>query len=126
MGNKVFLNKKFSNYLGEQRALLDIVVRYEASIPPSPSATPIPPTPTATPVPVTPSPTPTASSIPATPTPTETSVLPTPSPTGTPTSTPQVTTTPTPSPSPVVQNYLLFENGDIVETEQGDLLEPNL
>lgn len=100
MGNKVFLNKKFSNYLGEQRALLDIVVRYEDSIPPTPTATAVPSTPT---------PTPTASSIPPTQTPT-----------------PQVTSTPTPSASPIVQDFLLFESGDIIETEQGDLLEPNL
>lgn len=125
MGNKVFLNKKFSNYLGEQRALLDIVVRYEAAIPPSPSATPIPatptPTPSVTPIPVTPSQTATPTSSPIPPTPsvsaTQTS---TPQPTGTPTN------TPTPSSSPAVSEYLLFENGDIVETEQGDLLEPNL
>jgi hypothetical protein len=58
-----------------------------------------------------------------TPTPSVTpSVTPTttPPPTGTPTS------TPTPTASSAVSNYLLYENGDIIETEQGDLLEPNL
>ena len=118
MGNRVFLNKKFSNYLGEQRALLDIIVRYESVIPPSPTS--VTPTPT---------PTPSASPIPPTPTQTPTTTLTlTASPTQTATATPQPTATPTntPSPSPVVQNYLLFENDDIIETEQGDLLEPNL
>jgi hypothetical protein len=53
-------------------------------------------------------------------------VTPTPTPSNTPSSTPQPTGTPTPTPSPAVSNYLLYENGDIIETEQGDLLEPNL
>jgi hypothetical protein len=54
MGNRVFLNKKFSNYLGEQRALNDIVVRYESDISPSPTPTQtgtLTPTPTRTPQP---------------------------------------------------------------------------
>lgn len=96
--SKVFLNKKFSDYLGQERALLDIIVRYV------PDGSPTPP--------VTPSPTPTPSVTPP--------VSPSPTPTTTPTN------TPTPSPSPAVADYLLYENGDIIETEQGDLLEPNL
>ena len=63
---KVFLNKQFSSYLGENRAILDTVERYVTDIQPTPtpSATPSPtatPTPSATPSPTatpTPSPTP--------------------------------------------------------------------
>jgi hypothetical protein len=47
-------------------------------------------------------------------------------PTITPSITPSVTPTLTPSSTPVPQDYLLYESGDIIETEQGDLLEPNL
>jgi hypothetical protein len=54
---KVFLNKQFSNYLGENRAILDTVERYVTDIQPTPtpSATPSPtatPAPTPTPLPV--------------------------------------------------------------------------
>jgi hypothetical protein len=56
--------------------------------------------------------------------------LPNPTPSATATSTPPPTgtptNTPTPSSSPILANYLLFENSDIIETEQGDLLEPDL
>ena len=57
--SKVFYRKKFSDYLGEQRAIDDIVQVYE-------------PNPSPTPVPVTPTPTPTKTSTP-TPTPSVTS-----------------------------------------------------
>jgi hypothetical protein len=66
---QVFYRKKFSYYLGEQRALDDIVVRYESVVPPTPTGTPnVTPTPTRTP-----------------------------NPTSTPTNTPTVTKTPTPT-----------------------------
>jgi hypothetical protein len=97
--SKVFYRKKFSDYLGEQRAIDDIVQVYE-------------PNPSPTPVPVTPTPTPTKTSTP-TPTPSVTSTLtPTPSitpsitptntntPSVTPTLTPTKTTTPTPTLTP--------------------------
>ena len=88
--SKVFYRKKFSTYLGENRALDDIVVRYEAD----PSPTPLPITPTPTP---TPSITPTRTLTPTpsiTPTLTSTPTL-TPTNTSTPTNTPSVTSTPT-------------------------------
>jgi len=75
--SRVFIRKQFSNYLGEQRGIDDIVTFF---IPDGP-----PPSPTPTPVPVTPTPTPTITSTP----------------TGTPsvTNTPTQTKTPTPTPS---------------------------
>lgn len=87
---RVFNNTKFSDYLGENRGILDIVVRNVPDVQPSPT-----PTPTQTPT-KTPTPTP---SVTATITPTVTS---TPTVTPTKTSTPTVTptTTPTPSTSP--------------------------
>jgi hypothetical protein len=48
---QVFYRKKFSYYLGEQRALDDIVVQYQPLVPPTPTGTPSPtntPTPTNT------------------------------------------------------------------------------
>ena len=85
---KVFYRKQFSDYLGEQRAIDDIVVRFEAD--PSPSPTP-------TPLPTTPTPTPTKTSTP-TPTPTITSTN-TPTPSITPSITPTLTSTPTTTPT---------------------------
>lgn len=72
---KVFLNKQFSNYLGENRAILDTVVSYVSggTIPtPTPSVTPtITPTVTVTSTSTpTPTPTVTSSSVAVTPTPT--------------------------------------------------------
>ena len=84
---RTFFRKKFTNYLGEQRAIDDIVLIFTADIGPTPTPTPsITPsnTPTAT-IGLTPTPTP---SITASPTPQVTS-------TPTPTGTPQVTSTPT-------------------------------
>jgi type VI secretion system secreted protein VgrG len=73
--SRVFHRKKFSDYLGEQRAIDDIYTFYEPDpLPPSPT-----PTPSVTPIPVTPTPTPSI----------------TPNPTITPTQ----TKTPTPTPS---------------------------
>jgi len=78
-----FFNKKFSDYLGEQRALLDIITQFFGATP----------TPTATPF-ASPSPTPTA-------TPTRTpSLSPTPTTTVSPTRTPSATATPSVTPSP--------------------------
>jgi hypothetical protein len=85
---RVFYNTQFSDYLGENRAILDIVVRNVPDVQPSPTPTPsvtptITPTKTVTPTPtvtstITPTVTPTASPAVATPTPTGT---PTPTPT---------------------------------------------
>ena len=85
--SKVFYRKKFSDYLGEQRAIDDIVQFYQPDGPV--------PTPTPTAVPVSPTPTPSVTST-LTPTPSVTSTLtPTPSITPTNTGTPTVTPTPT-------------------------------
>ena len=109
--SRVFHRKKFSNYLGEQRAIDDIVVSFIPDGPapsPTPSPTSVTPTPTPTPS-ITPTITPTVTITPtntstppvtSTPTPSITSTV-TPSPTNTVTptntSTPTVTSTPTPS-----------------------------
>lgn len=85
MGNKVFLNKKFSDYLGEQRALLDIIVKFEPGVSPTPSVTPQP-----------------------TVTPTNTGT-PTPTPSITPSATPPVTPTMTPTPSPVLAAWSVYQ-----------------
>jgi hypothetical protein len=92
--SKVFYRKKFSDYLGENRAIDDIVVKFI----PEPSPTPLPITPTPTP---TPSITPTRTLTPTpsiTPTITRTPTL-TPTNTSTPTITPTNTSTPTITPS---------------------------
>jgi hypothetical protein len=47
----------------------------------------------------------------------------TPTRTSTRTPTPTATQTPTPTPSPVSGGYLLYETGDVMEAENGDLLE---
>lgn len=97
---KVFSRKKFSYYLGEQRALLDIITDFEPNPTPTPTPTPsMTPTLTNTP---TPSMTQTLTSTP-TPTPTSTIGLtqtPTPTRTATPTLTSTPTLTPTPSAAP--------------------------
>jgi len=59
---KVFLNKQFSNYLGENRAILDTVVSFTQDIQPSPTPSPSV-TPTMTPT-QSPTPTPTPSPTP--------------------------------------------------------------
>ena len=127
---QVFYRKKFSYYLGEQRAIDDIVVRYTSLIPPTPTGTPnvtpsntptpnVTSTPTST-LPVTPTPTTTKTPTPtttttltstSTPTQTPTSTLPlTPTPTGTPTSTPISSPTPTPTatPNPICPQQLIL------------------
>lgn len=95
---QVFRRKKFSSYLGEQRAIDDIVMLFTQDLFPSPTATPQP-TSTPTPTPsITPSNTPTG-----TPSPTNTSTpstTPQSTPTSTPSSTPQPTSTPTASLTP--------------------------
>jgi hypothetical protein len=129
--SKVFLRKQFSNYLGENRAIDDIIVRYDADIQPTPT-----PTPSNTPTP-TPSITPTNT---ATPTITPTSTLtPTPSitptltntptntqtPSITPSITPTNTLTPTPSSTPptILEFHLRAENDDNIMTENNDYLD---
>lgn len=47
---------------------------------------------------------------------------PTPTPSNTPTNTPTPSTTPTPTPTPV-NHWLLYEDGQVMESEQGDLIE---
>jgi len=120
--SKVFYRKKFSDYLGEQRAILDI---YAQNIPnpsptPTPSPQPVSPTRTPTPTPtpsITPTITPTASVTPTiTPTNTVTPTQ-TKSPTPTRTATPTVTPTNTPSPTPDV----LYQTSVVVESCDGNL-----
>lgn len=119
---KVFGNKRFSNYLGENRSILDIVIAYVPDgIAPSPTPSPtiaLSPTPTLTPTLTptntsTPTLTPTNTSTP-TQTPTQTSTL---------TPTPSLTATITPSPSSIITYYILTELSDIIEAENGDLIE---
>ena len=88
---KIFYRKKFSDYLGEPRALNDIIGLFTQAVVPTPTPTPSV-TPTNTPTPsvtatITPSPT-------ITPTNTQTPTL---TPTITPTSTPAASLTPTPT-----------------------------
>jgi len=85
--SKIFYRKKFSDYLGEQRAIDDIVTFFTQDIGPTPT-----PTPSNTPFPITQTPTPTVS----------VTVTPTPSFTSTPTLTPTNTKTPTPTKTPSV------------------------
>ena len=108
--SRIFYRKKFSDYLGEQRAIDDIVQFYIPDGGVTPTPTPVPVTPTPTPS-ITPTrtltPTPTKTS---TPTPTRTPApacdityteLPSPTPSPTPTITPTNTSSPTPTPSPI-------------------------
>jgi hypothetical protein len=87
--SKVFYRKKFSDYLGEQRAIDDIVQFFTSDIPPTPSPTPGM---------LTPTPTPSVTAT-LTPTPSVTATV-TATPSVTPTGTPSVTTTPTNTASP--------------------------
>ena len=107
--SKVFYRKQFSNYLGEQRAIDDIIARFEpdGGITPTPTPVPVTPTPTPSITPtrtLTPTPTPSVTST-LTPTPTKTGT-PTPTPTRTPAPACDITYTelpsPTPSPTPTV------------------------
>lgn len=103
--SQVFKTTKYSDYLGEERPLLDIYVNFE-NPPVSPSVTPtISLTPSVTPtISVTPSITPSLNSSPT----------PTPSFTSTPTSTTTPTLTPTQSPSaplPSLQSITFSGNG---------------
>jgi hypothetical protein len=115
---QVFYRKKFSSYLGEQRALLDITAMFTSDLPPSPTPTPsvtptqtpgASPTPTVTPTAtvtptVTPTPTPTVTVTPTvTTTPT---VTPTVTPTETVTPTPTLTPTPTGTPNPLCPSQM--------------------
>jgi hypothetical protein len=98
--SRIFYRKKFSDYLGEQRAIDDIVTFFTQDIGPTPTATPVPVTPTPTPS-ITPTNTPTVTTTPTnttTPTVTPTNTN-TPTLTRTPTVTPTNTKTPTPTPS---------------------------
>jgi hypothetical protein len=106
---QVFKTTKYSNYLGEYRPLLDIVVNFDGPYP-TPSVTPsISMTPSVTPsISVTPSVTPSIGSS-QTPTPTITSTL-----TPTPTITSTLTPTPTPSstpPQPQPESFTLSGDG---------------
>lgn len=98
---RVFYNTQYSDYLGENRAILDIIVRNVPDVPsPTPSVTPSPtPTPSITPTrTVTPTVTATAT---VTPTVTTTPTI-TPSVSISPTATPTLTPTPTSSPGPAI------------------------
>jgi len=103
--SKVFYRKKFSDYLGEQRAIDDIVQFFQPDGGVTPTPTPVPVTPTPTPT-KTSTPTPTPSITPSvtstlTPTPTKTGT-PTPTPTRTPAPACDITYTELPSPTPSV------------------------
>lgn len=140
--SKVFYRKKFSDYLGQEMALLDIFAQNIPNPSPTPTSTP-----TQTPTPsVTPTFTPTASITPtitptntSTPTVTPTNTItptntktPTPTKTSTPTNTPTVTPTITPSPSmcvlqpPAVPNlfawYDLQDTGTVTTDMAGNIL----
>jgi hypothetical protein len=95
---QVFYRKRFSSYLGEQRAIDDIITSFVPDGPlPSPTPSPTSSTPTPTPTPsITPTITPTSSVTPTI-TPTNTS---TPTPSITPTNTKTPTPTPTRTPAP--------------------------
>lgn len=82
--SRIFYRKKFSDYLGEQRAIDDIITFFTSDPLPSPT-----PTPSNTPFPITQTPTPTVS----------VTVTPTPSFTATPTITPTQTKTPSITPT---------------------------
>jgi hypothetical protein len=115
--SKVFHRKQFSNYLGEQRAIDDIIAQFIPNPSPTPSPSPLPVTPTPTPTPsitptITPTNTPTGS---ATPTVTPTNTV-TPTQTKTPTPTPTTTTTSTPTPTPSSTPAVIYQTGLIVET----------
>jgi len=129
--SKVFLRKQFSNYLGENRALDDIVVRFIQDVSPSPTPTPITPTPTPTPsitptsspIPVSPTPSITQTNTPPvspSPTPTSSPIPLTPTPTNTPSSSPIPSPTPTPTPTEPGGYKLQAENGDFLQAENGD------
>ena len=110
--SKVFHRKQFSNYLGEQRAIDDIIAQFIPDGGITPTPTPVPVTPTPTPS-ITPTNTPTVTTTPTltktpTPTPTRTPApacdityteLPSPTPSPTPTITPTNTSSPTPTPT---------------------------
>jgi hypothetical protein len=108
---QIYIRKRFSSYLGEERAIDDIVRSF---IPDGPTPTPPTPTPSVTPTttPIVPTPTETPTQTPtntpsitptntSTPTPTST-ITPTPTTTTTPTVTPSVTPTETPTPTPTL------------------------
>ena len=107
--SKVFYRKKFSDYLGEQRAIDDIITFYipDGGVTPTPTPVPVSPTPTPSITPtntLTPTPTPSVTAT-LTPTPTNTGT-PTPTPTKTPAPACDITYTelpsPTPSPTPTI------------------------
>ena len=122
--SRIFYRKKFSDYLGEQRAIDDIVQFYIPDGGVTPTPTPVPVTPTPTPS-ITPTNTPTVTTTPTltktpTPTPTRTPApacdityteLPSPTPSPTPTITPTNTSSPTPTmtPTPSVSPGPLFD-----------------
>jgi hypothetical protein len=124
---QVYTRKQFSDYLGEQRAIDDIITFFTSEILPSPTPTPSI-TPTITPTKtVTPTPTPTISvsvtptltqtptitptiSVSVTPTITPTSTI-TPTVTRTPTLTPTSTLTPTPSITPTSTPAVPYQTG---------------
>jgi hypothetical protein len=121
---QIFRRKKFSSYLGEQRAIDDIVMMFTEDIYPSPTPTPPNPSPTSTPA-VTPTTTPTVTQTPtntSTPTTTPTNTQ-TPTNTGTPTPTPSIT----PSPSqPAFYAYIFPEAQDSTSLIQlGDYMTSN-
>jgi hypothetical protein len=130
--SKIFYRKKFSDYLGEQRAIDDIVQFYQPDGGVTPTPTPVPVTPTPTPS-ITPTRTltPTPTSTPTnTPSVTPTSTLtPTPSITPTNTNTPTTTTTPTVTPtntsSPTPTNTQTPTNTPTPSVSPGPAYDPD-
>lgn len=98
---RVFYNKRFSDYLGENRAIMDIVENFVPDIVPSPT-----PTPSVTPT-NTPTLTPTNTN---TPTP---SITPSVTPSITASNTPTPTISVTPSPNPVCPQEVIISNHQI-------------
>ena len=104
------IQRMMNNWDGTKLEGANILIGAPQGPPPSPSQTP-----TNTPTPsVTPTFTPTASITPT--------ITPTQSSTTTPTPTISSTLTPTPTPTPVFY-YILAEDSDILEAENGDFLE---
>lgn len=130
--SKVFYRKKFSDYLGQEMALLDIFAQNIPNPSPTPTPSPLPITPSITPTNTkTPTPTPTPSITPTitpsiTPTSTVTpSITPTNTVTPTTTKTPTPTRTQTPTVTPTVTPSstpdVLYQTSVVVESCDGNL-----
>lgn len=126
--SKVFYRKKFSDYLGQEMALLDIFAQNIPNPSPTPTPSPLPITPSITPTNTkTPTPTPTPSITPTitptsttTPTITPTNTI-TPTQTKTPTPTRTQTPTITPTVTPSSTPDVLYQTSVVIESCDGNL-----